>query len=217
MDMPENNIIDDATAEVAKMLNAIELVVMTMNGDKQAALKKFTDADTDKGNDNAFAAACAFYSTCLVLETMTGKDIDIEQAYYACVQAGAIRKQDALIWSYEKIASTLGFAVKKFDALYIKGNEDLMVDLLRKKHPLVIFLGAPDQLNHVEPAHGFIRTPGETLVLLKDVGWQNDTHFSVGDRRTFHFEKDVRKYSMIDHGPLANTQRKAYKFGYYIV
>lgn len=213
----DTSLTDVAIAEIAKMLNAIELVAMPMNGDKQAALEKFTDADSDKGNDNAFAAACAFYSTCLVLETMTGQDIDIEKAYYACVQSGAIRKQDALIWSYEKIASTLGVPVKRFDALYIKGNEDLMIDLLRKKIPLVIFMGAPDLLNHVEPAHGFIRTAGETLVLLKDVGWQNDTHFSVGDRRCFHFEKDVRKYSVIDHGPLANTQRKAYKFGYFIV
>lgn len=209
--------IDEAVEAVAKMLNAIEIVCLPMNGDKQAALKKFTDADADKGNDNAYAAACALYSTCLVLETMTGKDIDIEKAYYACVQAGAIRKQDALIWSYEKIASTLGIPVKRFEALFIKGNENLMIDLLRKNTPLVMFLGAPDLLNHVEPAHGFIRTDGETLVLLKDVGWQNDTHFAVGDRRCFRFEKDVRKYSVIDHGPLANTQRKAYKFGYYIV
>lgn len=217
MDMPENNIIDDAIAEVAKMLNAIELVAMPMNGDKQAELKKFTDATPDKGDDNAYATACAFFSTCLALETQFGIDIDIAKAYFQCVQSGAIRKQDALIWSYEKIASTLGITVKRFDALYIKGNEDLMIDLLRKKIPLVVFLGAPDQLNHVEPAHGFIRTAGETLVLLKDVGWQNDTHFSIGDRRTFHFEKDVRKYSLIHHGPLANTQRKAYKFGYFIV
>lgn len=209
--------IDETIKMVADRMNAIEIVAMPMNNDKQAALKKITDADTDKDNDKAFAAACAFYSACLVLETMSGQDIDIEAAYFACIKAGAIRKHDAFIWSYENIAKTLGISVKKFDALYIKGNEDRMLELMRQNVPMVMFLGAPDLLNHVEAAHGFIRTPGETLVLLKDVGWQGDTHFGATDRRTFHFKGDERKYSIIDHGPLAKTQRKAYKFGYFIV
>jgi len=209
--------IDEIIQQVADRLKAIELVVMPMNDDKQQTLKKITDKDTDNGNDKAYAAACAFYSACLVLETMSGKDINIEQAYFDCIQAGAIRKSDAYIWSYEKIAAVLGVPVKKFEALYIKGNEDKLLELMRNNTPMVIFLGAPDLLNHVEAAHGFIRTDGETLVLLKDVGYQGDTHFGLTDRRTFHFVGDERKYSIIDHGPLAKTQRKAYKFAYFVV
>lgn len=209
--------ISEAVKALAETLKATEVVALPMNQDKQANLKSMTDKTPDLADDNAYLAACAFYSTCLVLETLSGKDIDIEAAYLACVKAGAIRKEDAMIFSYEKIAETVGVKVKRFDALYIKGNEAKLLEQLRNKNPLVMFLGAPDLLNHVEAAHGFIAAKDETLVFLKDPGWQNDTHFQLADRRTFHFQGTARKYSRIDHGPLANTDRKAYKFGFFVV
>lgn len=202
---------------IARGAAVAEFTVMDMNNDRQKDLKAYTDQTADKDDDLAWRAACAMFATTLVLESQFGVDLVPAEVYQKCVDAGAILKKNAYINSYEKIAQVCGLKVKKFESLYISSNEDKLVDLLRNRVPLVMFLGAPNELNHVEAAHGFIRTEGETLVLLKDPGFQGDTHFGLADRRTFHFENGQRKYSIIDHGTLANTQRKAYKFGYFVV
>jgi hypothetical protein len=114
------------------------------------------------------------------------------------------------------LAKICGVTVKKFETAYLGGNEDKLLDLFRNRIPVVMFLGAPDKLNHVEPSNGFIKAQNETLVSLHDVGGQGDAYFGLTDRRTFHFEGSTRKYSIINSGTLAGTQRRAYKFGYFI-
>lgn len=193
-----------------------EFVMMDMNRDKQKWLKEYTDKTIDKGDDLAYASACALFSTILVIESQFKIDVDPADVFQRAVDAGVILKATAFINSYEGVAKICGVAVKRFDAFYIGGNEDRILDLMRNRIPLVTFLGAPDKLNHVEPSNGFVKAQNETLLSLHDVGGQGDTFYGLTDRRTFHFEKNVRKYSMVNSGTLAGTQRRAYKVGYFI-
>jgi hypothetical protein len=183
---------------------------LEMSEDKQQSLKKITDADKDSGNDKAYKAACAFYATILNLETLSGKDLDIEALFYKCVEAGAISKASAYINSYEKIAAIAGVPVKRIVSKYIKGNENEMRDLLRAGVPLIIFIGAPNDLDHVEACFGFITTADESFFFVSDPGYQNDTMIA-GDLKMFHFENGKRKHSVWKN----NVERKAYKFAFY--
>lgn len=197
----------------AAHINEIESVFLPMKTDKQWDLRKATDSDKDPANDKAFKAACAYFSAVLCLETMAGRDIDIVASYEKAVAAGAVRKSDALIWSYEKIAKAVGVPVKSFKSEYINNHENQMRELLRSGVPLIIFIGAPNDLDHVEACFGFVSVPGECLFVVRDVGWQSDTHFSEKDKGMFHFEGSARKSSLWKAG----KPRHAYKFGWFDV
>ena len=208
------SIIDKAIRDaVASGLEGIDHTVLKMNKDKQWDLKKYTDKDSDGGNDRAYKAACAYFATILNLETLSGKDLDPNALFQPCVDAGAILKGNAYINSYEKIAQVAGVKVKRFVAEYIEGRVEKMCELLRSGVPLVIYIGAPSDLDHVEACYGYITGKFDTMFFVQDPGWQSDTHIGE-DLRMLHFEGGVRKYSVWKSPPV---QRKAYKFGYFEV
>jgi hypothetical protein len=214
--MNEGQVPQDVAELITRGMSVEEFVAMEMNRDKQKWLKQYTDKTIDKTDDLAYASACALFSTILVTEAQFKIDVDPADIFQRAADAGYITRDKAFINSYEGVAKICGVTVKKFETAYLGGNEDKLLDLFRNRIPVVMFLGAPDKLNHVEPSNGFIKAQNETLVSLHDVGGQGDAYFGLTDRRTFHFEGSTRKYSIINSGTLAGTQRRAYKFGYFI-
>lgn len=190
---------------------ALDYTVLAMNEDRQHDLKKYTDKDGRPQNDSAYAAACAYYSTILCLETLAVIDLDPAELFQKCVNAGAIKEHNAYINSYEKIAAVAGVKVKKWVSKNIAGNEQVMRDLLRSGVPLVIYIGAPNDLNHVEACFGFMTTAEENLFFVQDPGYQKDTHIA-GDLGMFRFDGEKRIPSVWKKPPVP---RKAYKFGYF--
>lgn len=191
--------------------SAVDYTVLKMNEDRQHDLKKFTDADGKPNNDKAYAAACAYYSTILCLETLAVVDLDPAALFQKCVDAGAIKETNAYINSYEKIAKVAGIPVKRWVAKNISGNEQEMRDLLRAGVPLVIYIGAPNDLHHVEACFGFMTTPDENLFFVQDPGYQKDTHIA-GNLGMIRFDSSKRIPSVWKNPPVP---RKAYRFGYY--
>lgn len=205
MDEPINDTIMQVIEAVEK---AVDYKILPGVLCKQETLKAF--------GGTAYQRACDATAIKVCAEIMSGKSLDLVQFFGEGVHRGFINNtlgsdgiNRAYIESYEGLFGLAG--VKgTFKTLAMDGNEARAIDLIKSGVPLILFIGAVNELHHVEPATAFIQTATELLLGVLDPGWQYDERVEMSTHRLFHYKGDMRVYSTLDNG----KQRVAYKFGY---
>lgn len=215
--MSKDSQVGEAIQEAVKAgLNFGSAYFLPMSFEKQQELKSFTDKTEDKADDKAYLSACCEFAGALNIATLQGKatadsDFGIE-TFKAAVASNSVDKGSAMVRNYEKMASVMGLEVKKFSTMYFSdaGGKEKAMELIRNKIPLIIFMGKPGALNHVEAARGVV---GNEWLALIDPGYQNDWWLRLSDLATGHFSKGQFVTSHLHDGSV----RHAYKFGWYEV
>ncbi len=213
--MNKDSQVGEAIKEAVKAgLNLGPAYFLPMSFEKQQELKAFTDTTADKADDKAYLSACCEYAGALNIATLQNKvapdshfGID---TFKAAIVANAIDKGSAMILNYENMARAMGLQVKRFSTMYFSdaGGKEKSKELIRSKIPLIIFMGKPGELNHVEAARGVV---GEEWLALIDPGYQNDWWVRLSDLATGHFSGGQFVASQLYDG----SPRHAYKFGWY--
>lgn len=208
-------LIGKAMAEAARAgMNFTDSHFLPMDLEKQQEL--FKQRDLKPEEVKAYLSACCYFSAGMNLETLGGMFADaheIEDEFRACVDAGGLDGSSASVKSYEKLAAVFGVKVKGYQTAALDGaGKDLMTALLTRGTPLIVFLGAPGKLNHVEAACGWVKSGGQMYVRLCDPGYQNDEWLRVSDLATGRFTGGKWVGSHLHDG----SQRYAYKIGYYV-
>lgn len=211
-----DELIGKAMAEAARAgINFTDSRFLPMDLEKQQEL--FKQRDLKPEEVKAYLSACCYFSAGMCLETLGGlyaESHEIEDEFRKCVDSGALDGGSASVKSYEKIAKVFGVAIKSYQTAALDTDgKNLMTALLNRGTPLIIFLGVPGKLNHVEAACGWVKSGGQLYVRLCDPGYQNDEWLRVSDLATGKFSGGKFVGSVLHDG----KQRYAYKIGYYSI
>ena len=212
--MNRDEIQGEAITEAVKFgLDFTDSKILPMSFDKQADLAN--QPGLKPGEREAYLSACCYWAAILNLETIAGKvmpnDPQPEAFFRAAVDSGSIDGASAGVMNYTQLAHAFGVTVKDYTIFDAAPNRSRIFSLLNAGTPLVVYLGTPGHLNHVEAIRGRVTSNGDTWLYLVDPGWQNDFWLRLSDLAVGHFKDGVFVRSVIHDG----TPRYAYKFGYY--